>query len=240
MLIKIILVIFVFIFITTLVIKRFLYFRPSFSFVAPRENFQDIYEGNLHAWFKLGSDKVVLFCHGNSGNLTHRQDKLIEFIKMGLSVLIFDYSGYGHSKGVPTEQMCYANGDLFFNYLLRKGFKMENIIPYGESLGASVASYLARKYNLPKVVIESGLPGIKYLLKHKYPYLPLGYIFNEFDTITLLKGYKGNIMFLHCINDEIIPIQLFNGFLSSSIFIKMDGGHNNPIIPWEEVKKFIE
>jgi hypothetical protein len=240
---KILVILVAILFIIVLVVKRFAYFRPTYDFVSPKENYENIREGNLHAWYKAGSSgKIILFCHGNSGNLSYRQNKLIEITKMGHSVLVFDYSGFGQSRGVPSEQMCYANADMFISYLLRKGYKKENIIPYGESLGASIAAYIARKYGLTAVIIEGGLPGIKDLLKFWYPKLGifLGLLFYEFDTQSYLNGYKGKILVLHCVHDEIIPYQITKKMRElSTISIDMDGSHNMPIIPWEQVKKFL-
>lgn len=238
---KLLLILIVFLFVLILVVKRFAYFRPSYDFSAPKDNYQDIREGNLHAWYKQGGDKVMLFCHGNGGNLSHRQQKLIALNKLGFSVLIFDYSGYGQSRGVPNEQLFYANASMFVEYLLRKEYKLENIIPYGESMGAAVAAYIARKYNLPKIVLESSLPGIKYLIKSWHPSLSfLSLIFNEFDTVSFMKGYKGKSLLLHCVNDEIVPYQTIAELKSLvTKSIDMDGSHNNPAIPWEDIQKFI-
>jgi hypothetical protein len=239
---KLLLILIVILFVLTLVIKRFAYFRPSYNFVAPRDNYTDINEGNLHAWYKKGTnDRVILFCHGNAGNLSYRQDKLISLSKMGYSVLIFDYSGFGQSRGVPNEQLCYSNADMFVNYLLRKGYRLENIIPYGESLGAAVATFIARKYNLPKVILESPLPGVKYLIKSWYPWLNfLSVIFDEFNTVSFLSGYRGKSLVMHCINDEIVPYSSLSELKPlASLFIDMEGSHNSPVIPWTEVEKFL-
>lgn len=240
---KLLLILIVILFVLILVIKRFAYFRPSYDFTVPRDNYQDIYEGNLHAWYKKGtSDKVILFCHGNGGNLSYRQEKFIEFSKMGYSVLIFDYSGFGQSRGVPNEQLCYANADIFVNYLLRKGYKLENIIPYGESLGAAVAAFIGRKYNLPKVILESSLPGVKYLIKFWYPILSfLSIIFDEFNTVSFMNGYRGKSLVLHCVNDEIVPYQTISELKPlATKFIDMEGSHNSPVIPWGEIQKFLD
>lgn len=239
---KLFLILLVILFVLVLVIKRFAYFHPSYAFSIPKENYLDIREGNLHAWYKKGTTgKVILFCHGNAGNISHRQDKLSPFLKMGHSVLIFDYSGFGQSRGVPNEQLCYSNGNTFVDYLVRMGYKIENIIPYGESMGASVASYLARKYNLSKVILESSLPGIKYLVQHWYPYLRfLSSIFNEFDTVSFMKGYKGQSLFMHCVNDEIIPYGVVQELKSlCTDVVEMNGSHNSPVIDWQKVEKFI-
>lgn len=240
---KIVSILLAILFIIVLIIKRFAYFRPSYEFMPPQEKYQDIREGNLHAWYKSGpSGKVILFCHGNAGNLSYRQSKLAELSKMGHSVLIFDYSGFGQSRGVPSEQMCYANADMFVSLLLRKGYKKDSIIPYGESLGAAIAAYVARKYGLSAVIIEGGIPSIRSLLKFWYPKIGpvLGLFFYEFDTVNYLNGYRGKILVMHCIHDEIIPYQITNKVRDlAMISIDMDGSHNMPNIPWTEVQKFL-
>ena len=56
----------------------------------------------LHGWFIPGdSDRVLLFFHGNAGNISHRLESLRLFNTLGLTVLIFDYRGYGRSSGRP-------------------------------------------------------------------------------------------------------------------------------------------
>jgi pimeloyl-ACP methyl ester carboxylesterase len=229
-------------FVITLVIKRFAYFRPSYEFLPVIDNFTDIYEGNLHAWYKKGSTgKVILFCHGNAGNISHRQNKIIELSKMGHSVLIFDYSGFGKSRGIPNEQLCFGNASMFVELLLREGYQKENIIAYGESLGAAVASYIACRYNLSKLILESGLPGIRQLLKSWKPIMSIfGIIFCEFDTTYYLSQYKGQTLILHSIHDEVIPYSVTEEMRKYGTVIQMTGGHNNPNIPWNKIEEFIK
>lgn len=239
---KIVVVLIAILFVITLIIKRFAYFRPSYAFTAPRENFVDIQEGNLHAWYRQGtSGLVILFCHGNAGNLSHRQTKLIELLKMGHSILIFDYSGYGRSRGVPDEQLCYANADTFVQFLLRQGYKRDKIIPYGESMGAAVAAYAAMKYQSPGVIIESGLPSIAILLRYWHKILGLfAPIFTEFNTISYLRRYSGKVLVLHSTQDEIVPYETASDLRAlSTQYIDMTGLHNNPNIPWDGVKDFL-
>lgn len=239
---KIVVVGFVILFIVILIVKRFCYFRPSYDFAYPKAEFEDIMEGNVHAWFINGTNnKIVLFCHGNGGNISHRQDKIIELNKLGYSVLIFDYCGFGRSRGVPNEQMCYHNAGMYMNFLLTK-FPKENVILYGESLGAAVAVYTGRRYNVKNIILESPLPSIRSLIKSWYPYLGLiGFIFPEFDTDSYINGYKGRILTLHCVNDEIIPYSLTENIRNNSTkFVPMEGSHNYPKIPWNEIDSFLK
>lgn len=240
--IKIILVTVVLCFISVLVIKRFLYFRPTYDILTPRENFEDINEGDIHAWFlrNNNSRKVVLFCHGNAGNLSYRQDKLIALHSLGYSVLIFDYRGFGRSKGVPTEEACYHTANMFTDILIKE-YGKENIVLYGESLGSAVAAYVALRYNISTLIIESGISSIKSVIKAKSRIIGLfSFVFYEFDTHSYLEHYKGRTLVLHCKNDEIVSWDSTESIreLATKV-IEMNGSHNNATIPWDEIKSFI-
>ena len=60
----------------------------------------------LHGWYAPNAKPraVVLLAHGNAGNLSHRAEMVEALVKrLGVSVLIFDYRGYGKSGGTPSE-----------------------------------------------------------------------------------------------------------------------------------------
>lgn len=242
--IKLSLIILSILIIITLLIKRFVYFQPTSEFISHKDNYQDISEGNLHGWF-IG-DKVnkptVLICHGNKGNISHRQSLIDPLSEMGYSVMIFDYSGYGKSKGIPSEKQLYHDASVFTNILLEFVDK-NNIILYGESIGASIASYIARKYQINTLIIDSGLPSIKKYIKSHYNVLGslLGFIFFEFNTEDYLKGYKGRILIIHSPTDEIIPYIITDIMRSNATeVINIQGSHNNRIIPWDKIDLFIK
>lgn len=47
---------------------------------------------------------VILWCHGNAGRIINRLENLRELYRIGLSVFIFNYHGYGRSQGRPSEE----------------------------------------------------------------------------------------------------------------------------------------
>jgi hypothetical protein len=229
--------------ISVLLIKRFIYFRPSSEFLEYNNTYQDISEGNLHGWFigKRG-EKTVLICHGNAGNISHRQHLIDPLINLGYSVLIFDYSGYGRSRGIPSESQFYQDASIFTSILLQFTDK-NKIILYGESIGAPVAAYIARKYQINTLIIDSGLPSIKKYIQSHYSLCGsmLSFLFYEFDTVSFLKGYTGNILVMHSPSDEIIPYVSTEEIRSrAKKTINIKGTHNNRNIPWEEVNEFIK
>lgn len=236
--VKILLIVVVTMFILILVIKRFVYFRPGTKFIDKIIDPQELYEGYLHGWLVSGTNGfTILFCHGNGGNISHRQWKIIALNKMGFSVLIFDYTGYGKSKGgIPNEHQMYRDADLYLSRLLEETRK-DKIIVYGESMGAAVGAHLARKHGLKYLIIESGLPGIGRLVRTRFPWLLfVSFLFYEFNTEQYLRGYSGKVLTLHSVDDENIPfksIEKVRGL--SSNFIEMTGSHNDPEIPWNKI-----
>lgn len=225
-----------------LLIKRFVYFRPSSVFIPYKEHYQDISDGNVHGWFIQGhNNKVVMICHGNAGNISHRQQLIDPLNQLGYSVIIFDYSGYGNSRGIPSEAQFYQDASLFANIAMRR-FDKNNIIVYGESIGATVAVYIARKYGFNTIVIDSGLPSINKYIKGTMPFLGfMSFLFSEFDTEKILRDYKGNVLFMHSIYDEIIPYDVTEIIRTySTKILNIRGSHNNRIIPWDEVNTFIQ
>ncbi len=97
---------------------------------------------NIHGWFVPGeSNRVLLYFHGNAGNISHRIHSIREFRELGLSVFMIDYRGYGQSGGKPTEQGLYRDAEAAWRYLTgERGIATANIVLFGRSLGGSVAS----------------------------------------------------------------------------------------------------
>jgi pimeloyl-ACP methyl ester carboxylesterase len=242
--IKIVLVVLVIITITVLLVKRFIYFQPSTEFMQYNNTYKDISEGNLHGWFvgKKENTPTILICHGNGGNISHRQSLIDSMTDIGYSVMIFDYSGYGRSRGIPSQSQFYHDASVFTEMLMEFVDK-QNIILYGESIGAAVAAYIARKYKINTLIIDSGLPSIKKYIRGHYSFLGslLGFLFPEFNTELYLKGYSGRSLIMHSPTDEIIPYIITDVMRANATeVINIQGTHNNRKIPWDKVDTFIK
>ena len=230
---------------SVLLIKRFVYFKPITEFIPYKDTYKDISEGNLHGWFVNpieGSTKTVIICHGNGGNISHRQHLIDSIVQLGYSVVIFDYSGYGRSRGIPSEKQLYQDASIFVSMMLKQTDR-SNIILYGESMGAAIAAHMARKYQIQTLIIDSGLPSIKKYIKNKSNILGnmCGFMFPEFNTELYLQGYNGKILLMHSLTDEIIPYymtDIMRAYATDTIIIQ--GTHNNKHIPWNQVDYFIK
>ena len=100
---------------------------------------------------------------------------------------------------------------------------------------------MVRKYYTPIVIIDSGLPSIQKYIKGKFKLLSfLSVLFSEFDTEKYIDGYRGKILFMHSLDDEVIPYEITKNIRNlSTTIINIKGTHNNRIIPWNDVNQFI-
>lgn len=82
---------------------------------------------------------TLLFSHGNAadlGMLTGFYCRLVHQLKVNL--FSYDYSGYGRSKGKPTEKNLYSDIEAAWHELLKRyDIKPENVILYGQSIGTA-------------------------------------------------------------------------------------------------------
>ena len=178
-----------------------------------------------------GSGNVILFCHGNAGNIYQRIDSFNIFRQLGLSTFIFDYRGYGKSGGKPTEKGTYLDAEGAWNYLVKK-MKMNpgNIIIFGRSLGGGIASYLAEKYRPRALIIESSYTSIPDVASKFFPMLPIKWISRfKYNTRERLKGIRCPVLIVHSPDDELIPFHhgriLFETANPPKKFLQIKGKH---------------
>ena len=189
----------------------------------------------LDAWF-IPADPargVLLFCHGNAGNISHRLESIRLFHELGLSVLIFDYRGYGQSSGKPTENGTYRDADAAWHYLVRQhGIPPEQIILFGRSLGASIAADLATRQTAAAVILESAFTSVPEVAAKFYPWLPVRWLSRyQYDTRKKLANIHSPVLIVHSRDDEIISYsngeQLYEAAREPKQFLPLRGGHND-------------
>ncbi len=189
----------------------------------------------LHGWFIPGKNakRTVLFFHGNAGNISHRLESIEIFHRLELNVFIIDYRGYGQSEGKISEQGTYRDAEAAWNYLINtQGINGQQIIIFGRSLGASIASWLASKHTPAALIIESGFTSVPSMGQRFYPFLPIRWLTHfKYDTRQYVKNISCPVMVAHSKNDEIIPYdegrEIFDAAAEPKQFLEMRGGHND-------------
>jgi fermentation-respiration switch protein FrsA (DUF1100 family) len=175
---------------------------------------------------------VILFCHGNAGNISHRLESIKIFHSLNLSVLIFDYRGYGKSEGRPTEKGTYRDAEAAWDYLVNVKKKSPGeIILFGRSLGGAVAAELALRRNPAGLIIESSFKSVPDLGQKFYPWLPVRFLsrfeYSTIDKVALIKCPK---LIVHSPGDEIVPFDqgkaIYGKASPPKDFLEIMGGHN--------------
>ncbi|WP_051305728.1 alpha/beta hydrolase [Desulfogranum mediterraneum] len=189
----------------------------------------------LHGWFVPAPQArgVVLFFHGNAGNISHRLESLLLFNRLRLSTLIFDYRGYGRSQGSPSEQGMYQDAEAGWQYLRRvRAVSSQQIILFGRSLGAAVASQLATSHTPGALILESGFTSVPDVAAELYPFLPTSLLSRfDYNAAEKLKQVACPVLVIHSPDDEIIPYThgqaLYEAAREPKRFLELRGGHND-------------
>jgi fermentation-respiration switch protein FrsA (DUF1100 family) len=190
----------------------------------------------LHGWFfPLEKESpILLFCHGNAGNISHRLDNVDRLLKRGLQVFIFDYRGYGRSEGRPSEQGIYKDGLAAYDYLVQQqGIRPSNMVLFGRSLGAAVAIDVASNREVRAVILESAFTSTKDMAKRMAlfalfsPFLPAHY--NNLEKIGRVSVPK---LIIHGVEDDLVPFEmgkkLYEKANPPKEFLPLKGaGHND-------------
>lgn len=189
----------------------------------------------LHGWLvpHPQSRLMLLFLHGNAGNISHRLDFIRVFHDMGLAVLMLDYRGYGRSEGRPTEEGTYQDALAAWSALTQdRGTAPRDIVVYGQSLGGGVATWLAERITPGAVILESAFTSVTDMARHYYPYLPVGLLTRiRYPNIERVPRIHSPILFIHSRTDEIVPYEfgatLFAAANEPKSFLEIRGGHND-------------
>ena len=182
----------------------------SFTFENPhKEVFIETQgNGNIHALhFTVEKPRgIILYFHGNAGNLSKWGAIASQFTKANYEVLMVDYRGYGKSTGKRSEKNMYADALAYYNKA-KEWYPEAKITVFGRSLGTTFATYVASKNNPRKLILESPFYSLERLAKEKYRYLPVKSLLQyKFDTATYIQQVECRIIMIHGTDDGVVPI----------------------------------
>ena len=191
----------------------------------------------VNAWFSPlpQSEKALLFCHGNAGNMSHRMESLSIFRRLGFNVLLFDYRGYGKSGGKPSEEGLYEDARAALAELRRRGFEPAETVFFGRSLGGAVAARMALEETPAALVLESTFTSLPAMGARYFPFLPARLILKDrFDTLSVIGRISCPVLVVHSPEDEIAPFdhgrRLFEEAAGPKKFLEIHGDHNGGFV----------
>ena len=226
-------------------IENFMVFYPEKSLINDPGKWglasEDVYfytEGNvkIHGWFfpLKGKPPVILFCHGNAGNISHRLDNIRMLLNQNLQVLIFDYRGYGKNIGKPSEKAIYQDGLAAYDFLVKeKNIPPDRIVLFGRSLGAAVAVEIALNRQVRSVIIEGAFTSTKEMAKVMSLFFPVSFLLPaHYNNLKKIPRITVPILIIHGEDDKLIPFsmgqELFRIAQAPKFFMPVKkAGHND-------------
>jgi fermentation-respiration switch protein FrsA (DUF1100 family) len=125
-----------------------------------------------------------------------------------MSVLLFDYRGYGGNPGRPTEDGLAADARAAQDWLAARD-DVGHIAYFGESLGAAVALRLAIERPPEGLVLRSPFTSLSDVGRLHYPWLPVGrLLMDRYPSIDRVGQLRVPVLIIAGERDTIVPAVL--------------------------------
>ena len=207
----------------------------------------------LHGWFLpvRGARWTVLLSHGNAGNISHRLDRTLFLqTRLGASVLLYDYRGYGSSEGSPDEPGTYRDARAAYRYLVeQKQVPPARLVLFGESLGSAVSLDLALAHPAAALILEAPFTSVPDMAR-KTIFFPLApFVRTRYDNLEKVGRLRIPLLVLQGDHDEVVPLaqgrRLFEAAPGPKRFFAIPGaGHNDTFVVggdayWQAIADFL-
>ena len=163
----------------------------------------------LHGWYfsRPGNRAVLLFLHGNAGNISHRLSTVRQLSRLPVDIFLFDYRGYGLSGGTAGGEKPLLDARAALEAVRsRPGAEGRKVVLLGESIGGSMAVVLAAGEEVDGVITLAAFTSTRGVARD----MPLYWIFsfivpNHYNALGALPDVKAPLLLIHGRADEVIP-----------------------------------
>ena len=188
----------------------------------------------LHGWWvPKGGAPVLVWFHGNAGNISHRLENLKLLWELaGVQVFIFDYREYGRSQGRISREGTFMDAAAAYRYVAEtRGIPGGDIVLFGRSLGTALATDLAIHKPCRGLILESAFTNSSDMAKMLAPFLIDWRPKVPYDNLGKIDKVKVPVLIVHGSDDEIIPVdmgrRLFAAANSPKDLYIIPGSHHN-------------
>ena len=154
---------------------------------------------------KKDSTNLLIYLGGNAEEVSHLADEVARF--KNWNVILMNYRGYGKSEGKPNEKKLYRDAlEIFDNYTDKDGYKVQNVVAMGRSLGTGVATYLAQERNLDGVILVSPYDKLGNIAQMRYPFFPVKLLLRyRFNSIKRAPHIEEPVKIVIGTEDQVVP-----------------------------------
>lgn len=206
----------------------------------------------VEAWFLRGDGcsadapgAAVLYAHGNGELINMWPATLAPYRRMGISVLLLEYRGYGRSTGTPSQGAIVSDAERFYDLVAaRADVDPARIIFHGRSLGGGVVAALAALHAPAAVILESTFTNVGAMFRRFG--VPAFVCTNPFPTDEVVAELRRPLLIFHGTQDGVVPVahgRELHRLAPGSEYVETDGGHNDfptqPAQYWETIRSFL-
>ena len=205
----------------------------------------DVNGDQVEAWFLParipGAAPLVMNTHGNGELIDQWAERVAPLRDAGAGVLLVEYPGYGRSGGRPSEKSITAAVLAAYDWATKDPrVDARRVVAHGRSMGGGAVGQLARQRPVAALILESTYTSLADMVRaHGVPDF---LIVNRFDTAAALRQFRGPVLIVHGIHDEVIPFgharQLARA-APHARFVGLDCHHNDCPPQWELVLGFL-
>ncbi|MEP0886714.1 MULTISPECIES: alpha/beta fold hydrolase [unclassified Leptolyngbya] len=194
----------------------------------------------IHGWWvPAGTQErgALLYLHGNGDNIGANVNHAARFQRLGLSVLMIDYRGYGQSGGAfPSEKTVYEDAQAAWDYLTGPlGYQPEQVMVFGHSLGGAIAINLAVQHpDAAGLIVQGSFTSMQEMAERtlSFGFLPINWLLTQrFDSLSKVKRLQMPVFYIHGLADHQVPSDMSDRLYEASpqpkrLWLVPNAGHN--------------
>ncbi len=159
-----------------------------------------------------GKEKALIYFGGNAENVAYNIDDF-RTLFADHTVYLVNYRGYGGSSGSPYEEGLYSDALLAYDYVMQHHTALSVM---GRSIGGAVATYLASKRNVDKLILVTPFDSAVNVGKKLYRFFPMDLIMKErLDSVKRASMITTDTLIIVAANDRIIPYENTQNLIQS-------------------------
>jgi len=170
--------------------------------------------GEVEAYFLPGDGAsaarpgpAALFAHGNAELIDYWTEELAPFRRMGISLLLVEYRGYGRSAGAPSQEAIAEDFLRFHDRLAaRPEVDTSRLIYVGRSLGGGAVCDLARTHPPAAMILMSTFTSVADMARRHF-FFPRFLVLDPFDNEGALRGLDVPVLLVHGRHDSLIDVE---------------------------------
>jgi len=189
----------------------------------------------LSAWYFPADNAthLLMYCHGNAGDIRDWSHAMPPFLQMGCSILLFDYRGYGQSQGKPSEEGLYLDGEAVWGWVAERAEKEGlTAVSLGKSLGSAVAIHVAAQMPPAALILDSAFTSMREIALTVTPWLPDAMLPELYESLKIVPKLTCPTLVLHGSDDTLVPLAHGQALYDTmtcpkTLMIIDDADHNN-------------